>query len=122
MWRNNSLTERLNLDLPIFSAPMTPHASPRLAAEVSNAGGLGGLGMSGFSAEDAELRIAQFREHSRRSLNVNFLLWPDWGDLSTKGGRTRERLQPLYDSSGLGRVPARTSSTNALIPDTKASV
>jgi nitronate monooxygenase len=105
MWQRNSLTEQLGLDFPIFSAPMTPHAPPLLAAEVSNAGGLGGLGLTGFSPEDAESRIAQFRERSRRSLNVNFLLWPDWGDLSMKGGRTRERLQPLYDGKNLGPVP-----------------
>lgn len=116
MWRSNSLTERLNLDFPIFSAPMTPHAPPALAAEVSNAGGLGGLGLTGFSSEDAELRIAQFRERSTRSLAVNFLLWPDWGDLSMKGGRTRERLQPLYDSNKLGAVPVPSVPAGGISP------
>lgn len=116
MWKKNSLTERLDLDFPIFSAPMTPHAPPTLAAEVSNAGGLGGLGMSGFSAEDVESRIAQFRELSRRSLNVNFLLWPDWGDLSLKGGRTRARLQALYDNSKLGPVPVPRVPAGGISP------
>ena len=52
-------------------------STPALAAAVSNAGGLGGLGMWGFSAEDAERRIAGFRQQSSGSLNVNYPLWPE---------------------------------------------
>jgi len=61
MWSKNALTERLNLKWPFLQAPMGWLSTPALAAAVSNAGGLGGLGMWGFSAEDAERRIAGFR-------------------------------------------------------------
>jgi nitronate monooxygenase len=105
MWFRNRLTERLSLDWPIFSAAMTPFATPSLAASVSNAGGLGGLGLTGFSAEDAARRIAGFRQQSGRSLNANFLNWPAPGDLSTTGATMRGRLQPYFDAKGLGTVP-----------------
>jgi len=44
MWSPNKLTERLNIKYPIFLAPMAELVTPELAAEVSNAGGLGALG------------------------------------------------------------------------------
>ena len=77
MWSRNAFTERLNLKWPILQAPMGWLSTPALAAAVSNAGGLGGLGMWGFSAEDAERRIAGFRQQSSGSLNVNYPLWPE---------------------------------------------
>ena len=52
-------------------------ATPSLAAAVTNAGGLGGLGMWGCTVEDAERRIAGFRQQSGDSLNVNYLKWPE---------------------------------------------
>jgi nitronate monooxygenase len=61
MWPQNAFTERLKLKWPILQAPMASLSTPELAAAVSNAGGLGGIGMWGFSAEDAERRIAGFR-------------------------------------------------------------
>jgi len=76
MWSKNAFTERLNLKWPILQAPMGWLSTPALAAAVSNAGGLGGLGMWGFSAADAERRIAGFRQQSGGSLNVNYPLWP----------------------------------------------
>jgi nitronate monooxygenase len=77
MWPHNAFTDRLNLKWPILQAPMGWLSTPALAAAVSNAGGLGGLGMWGFSAEDAERRIAGFQQLSGGSLNVNYPLWPE---------------------------------------------
>jgi nitronate monooxygenase len=105
MWSRNALTERLGLEWPILQAPMGEITTPSLAAAVSNAGGLGGIGMWGFSSEDAERRIAGFRQMSSGSLNVNYPLWDDPGDLTGLGDAMRGCLQPLYDELGLGPVP-----------------
>ena len=43
MWSKNAFTERLDLKWPILQAPMGELTTPTLAADVSNAGGLGGL-------------------------------------------------------------------------------
>jgi nitronate monooxygenase len=105
MWSRNALTERLKLKWPILQAPMGWLSTPALAAAVSNAGGLGGLGMWGFSAEDAERRIAGFRQQSGGSLNVNYPLWPEPKIARAAVDAMRARLQPFYDAKGLGPVP-----------------
>jgi nitronate monooxygenase len=105
MWSRNAFTERLNLKWPILQAPMGWLSTPALAAAVSNAGGLGGIGMWGFSAEDAERRIAAFRQQSRGSLNVNYPLWPEPRVTPQTSEAMRRCLQPHYDAKGLGAVP-----------------
>ncbi len=105
MWSQNALTERLNILWPILQAPMGWLSTPALAAAVSNAGGLGGIGMWGFSAEDAERRIAGFRQQSGGSLNVNYPLWPEPEITADVADPMRSRLQPHYDAKGLGPVP-----------------
>jgi len=110
MWARNRLTEMLNLDWPILQAPMGEYTTPELAAAVSTAGGLGALGMWGFSAEEVTNRIAGFRELSKGSLNVNYPLWNDPGDLANIAMPMREKVQQLYDAKGLGPIPAPQAS------------
>lgn len=110
MWSNNALTERLQLEWPILQAPMGDITTPALAAAVSNAGGLGGLGMWGFSAEEAERRIAGFRQLSGGALNVNYPLWEHPGHLEGRGAAMRTRLEQLYEEKALGPVPEPTAS------------
>jgi nitronate monooxygenase len=105
MWNRNKFTDRLNLKWPILQAPMGWLSTPALASAVSNAGGLGGLGMWGFSAEDAERRIAGFQQLSGGSLNVNYPLWPEPSITPEMSEPMRARLQPHFDSNGLGTVP-----------------
>src|ERR1700741_889366 len=105
MWSRNAFTERLRLEWPILQAPMGSYSTPALAAAVSNAGALGGLGMWGFSAEDAERRIAGFRQQSGGSLNVNYPLWPEPKITAHASEPMRARLQAHYDAKGLGAVP-----------------
>ena len=105
MWSSNAFTERLKLKWPILQSPMGWLSTPALAAAVSNAGGLGGLGMWGFSAEDAERRIAGFRQQSGGSLNVNYPLWPEPNITREATDAMRARLQPHYDAKGLGAMP-----------------
>lgn len=80
-------------------------STPALAVAVSNAGGLGGLGMWGFSAKEAALRIEAFRKQSSASLNVNYPLWADPGDLTCVGTEIRAAIQSLYNIKDMGAVP-----------------
>jgi nitronate monooxygenase len=70
--------------------------------------------MWGFSLEDAERRIAGFRQQSGGSLNVNYPLWDDPGALDGKGAAMRQRLQSLYDSKALGPLPAPAASASVV--------
>lgn len=117
MWSNNKLTERLNIEYPIFLAPMAGLLTPELAAEVSNAGGLGALGMWGFSLEKGLSRVEHFRKLSTGSLNINYPLWGDPGDLTTVGLPMRAKIQTLYDRNQLGDMPDPRASPSRLFPD-----
>ncbi len=117
MWSRNAFAERLNLEWPILQAPMGELSTPALAASVSNAGGLGGLGMWEFSAEEAERRIAGFRQQSGGSLNVNYPLWEDPGDLTGVGMAMRERVQALYDAKDMGPLPTPEAPSGVVDPE-----
>jgi nitronate monooxygenase len=117
MWPRNTFTERLNLKWPILQAPMGWLSTPALAAAVSNAGGLGGLGMWGFSAEDAERRIAGFQQLSGGSLNVNYPLWPEPNITADVSEPMRARLQTHFDAKGLGAVPEPTGAVSEVSPE-----
>ncbi|HZF11393.1 MAG TPA: nitronate monooxygenase [Thermoanaerobaculia bacterium] len=71
------LTDLFGIDVPILQSGMGGVAGPELAAEVSNAGGLGIL--AGFRLPAAELRsqIRRLRELTRRPFGVNLWLHPD---------------------------------------------
>jgi nitronate monooxygenase len=112
MWPQNAFTDRLNLKWPILQAPMGWLSTPALAAAVSNAGGLGGLGMWGFSAEDAERRIAGFQQLSGGSLNVNYPLWPEPNITPDVSEPMRARLQAHFDAKDLGAVPEATGAAS----------
>lgn len=122
MWPQNALTERLNIRWPILQAPMGWLSTPALAAAVSNAGGLGGIGMWGFSAEDAERRIAGFRQQSGGSLNVNYPLWPAPEITADVADPMRGRLQAHYDAKGLGPVPKPEGAASEVSPEHLAMV
>jgi nitronate monooxygenase len=117
MWPRNALTDRLNIRWPILQAPMGWLSTPALAAAVSNAGGLGGIGMWGFSAADAERRIAGFRQQSGGSLNVNYPLWPAPDVAPGVARAMQKRLQAHYDSKGLGPVPEPQGSAGDVSPE-----
>ena len=122
MWSQNGLTERLGIRWPILQAPMGWLSTPALAAAVSNAGGLGGIGMWGFSAEDAERRIAGFRQQSGGSLNVNYPLWPEPEITADVADPMRKRLQAHYDAKGLGPVPKPEGAASDVSPEHLAMV
>lgn len=117
MWSRNALTQRLNIRWPILQAPMGWLSTPALASAVSNAGGLGGLGMWGLSAEEAERRIAGFRQQSAGSLNVNYPLWPEPGIKPEAEKQMRDRLKTHYDNWGLGPVPVARGEASEVTPE-----
>jgi len=90
------LLQRLEIDAPIFQAPMAGVSTPEMAAAVSNAGGLGAIGVGAVDARGAAQMIAAFRELSARSLHVNvFCHAPARADLE-RVARWLERLRPEF--------------------------
>lgn len=62
---------RLGIQHPILQAPMVGVSTPRLAAEVSNAGALGAIGLGASTPAQGRDLIRQTRALTRRPFNVN---------------------------------------------------
>lgn len=95
-----TLLEMCGIDLPIIQAPMAGVSTPKLAAAVSNAGALGSIAVGATNAGEARRMITEFRERSRRSLNVNvFCHEPAKADPALEAGWV-ETLRPHFERYG----------------------
>lgn len=67
-----SLAALFTISAPVIQAPMVGVSTPRLAAAVSNAGGLGSLGLGASKVEDARSLIRATQKLTSRPFAVNF--------------------------------------------------
>lgn len=91
-----SLLDKLGMRLPIIQAPMAGIATPSLAAEVSNAGGLGSIGIGATDPVAARKMIDELRGKTARAFNVNVFV-----HRTAEADSERERawiayLKPLF--------------------------
>lgn len=68
------LCEQLGIELPVVQAPVGSAAAPRLAAAVSEAGGLGMLALTWRGPEQARRDIRAVRQLTMRPFGVNLVL------------------------------------------------
>jgi nitronate monooxygenase len=69
-----ALCDRVGIEAPVIQAGMGYAASPRLAAAVSNAGGLGVIGAARMTPEQIDEAIAEVRALTSRPFGVDTLL------------------------------------------------
>jgi len=70
-----SLCKLLNIEAPVICAPMGPHiTSLELAADVSNAGGLGIISFGGYPPPILRQEIRRLRALTKKPFGVNLLL------------------------------------------------
>lgn len=69
-----SFTDLVGVDLPIVQAPIGSASTPRLAAAVSAAGGVGMLALSWTAPDQISQRIREVRELTDRPFGVNVVL------------------------------------------------
>jgi nitronate monooxygenase len=72
-----ALTRRLGIEHPVIQAGMGSECGARLAAAVSEAGGLGTIGSIGGTPERLRAEIAACRAATRRPFAVNVVTW-EW--------------------------------------------
>jgi nitronate monooxygenase len=72
-----ALTDLLGIDVPILHSGMNRVAGPELAAEVSNAGGLGILAALRLGGEELRRQIRRLRELTDRPFGINHWLHPE---------------------------------------------
>lgn len=65
------LVAQLGIQQPIIQAPMAGVSTPKLVAEVSEAGGLGSLGLGAATLEQAAQQIQETRKLTAKPFNVN---------------------------------------------------
>ncbi|MBL9045852.1 MAG: DUF561 domain-containing protein [Tabrizicola sp.] len=122
MWPDRRLTDLLHITHPILQAPMAGAATPALAAEVSNSGGLGALGSAEMTSDQITMSVAELRGRTSRPFNLNFFV----GDAPTTGpavlARTRDRLRPWYVQLGLGEPPETLPKLGPSFDDTRLAL
>ena len=109
-WTDTSFTRRLGVAYPIIQGPFgRGSSSVRLAAAVSNAGGLGSFGANDLAPEDVLKTAIELRKHTEKpfSLNLWVSTFDDGGDSLDEA--TYERLlkilTPYYRELGVEPPP-----------------
>jgi nitronate monooxygenase len=105
-WKTTPLTDLLGIRLPIIQAPMASASTPKLAAAVTNAGGLGSLGCAMMNADEVREQCETMRATTNGAYNVNFFVHKEPILDAQAAEAMRAMLKPYYDELGAGEVPA----------------
>src|SRR5579872_5926738 len=95
MFPATSVSERIGISYPIIQAPMAGADTPKLAAAVSNAGGLGSLGLARSSPEAMQKAIAEVRSRTSKPFNINLFIFNPPQPDADQIARTVNLLQPI---------------------------
>lgn len=95
-----SVLDQLGIKHPIFLAPMAGVSTPQLAAEVSNAGGLGSLGLGASSVESARQQILETLSFTDQPFQVNFFCHPSTPLDQQSNQQWIEYLKPQFAKFG----------------------
>jgi len=71
-WPSTRIQDLLGIELPIIQAPMAGADSPELAAEVSEAGGLGSLACPLLTHDQIRESLTEIRKRTSKPFNLNF--------------------------------------------------
>lgn len=92
---------RLAVQYPIIQAPMAGVSTPRLAAAVSNAGGLGSLGLGASTAAQARQMIEETQALTSRPFNVNLFCHVPARRDAAREAAWLDHLAPLFARAGI---------------------
>jgi nitronate monooxygenase len=84
-WNQNRLTAKLGIEYPIVQGPLGGLSSQRLAAAVSNFGGLGSYGAHSRTPDEIRAVIAELRSLTSKPFAMNL-----WVSVEDKGARTSD--------------------------------
>jgi nitronate monooxygenase len=99
-----ALLQLFAVDHPLVQAPMAGVSTAAMAAAVANAGALGSIGVGATDPDGARAMIADFRQRSARSLNVNVFCHAPARANAKREAAWLDRLRPEY--SRMGAAPA----------------
>ncbi|TVT34448.1 NAD(P)H-dependent flavin oxidoreductase [Marinobacter vinifirmus] len=116
---SNALTALFNVEKPIIQAPMAGVQDYRLAAAVSNAGGLGSLPCAMLGAEALREELKALNEATNKPYNLNFFAHTPPEPNPQQEANWRQALAPYYKEFGIdpasitagpGRMPFNEES------------
>ncbi|HUP09393.1 MAG TPA: nitronate monooxygenase [Caldimonas sp.] len=96
-----TITSLFGIELPIVQAPMAGVQNHRLAAAVSNAGGLGSLPAALMSAEQLGTELAALQAATSRPFSVNFFCHAAPVPDAARDAAWRRALAPYYAEFGI---------------------
>lgn len=129
--RTTSLTEMLEIELPIIQAPMAGAQAGAMTVAVSNAGGLGSLPCAMLGPDAMRKELETIRAGTIRPFNVNFFCHRTPVANAAREAAWRQALAPYYRELGVdpgsipagpGRLPFDTAAADALEPFAPAVV
>src|ERR1700674_2958253 len=97
-WKQNRLTAKLGIEYPIIQGPLGGLSSQRLAAAVSNFGGLGSFGAHSLPPNAIKDVIAEIRSLTSKPCAMTL-----WVSMEDEGARTADEnefnrtVAPLVD-------------------------
>ncbi|MEM6422994.1 MAG: nitronate monooxygenase [Pseudomonadota bacterium] len=94
------LLRHLGLSVPIIQAPMAGVSTPRLAAAVSNAGGLGSIAVGATDAPGARQMIEATRAETNRAFQVNVFVHPAARADPAREAAWLDALRPQFERFG----------------------
>ena len=116
---SNALKALFNVEKPIIQAPMAGVQDYRLAAAVSNAGGLGSLPCAMLGAEALREELKALNEATNKPYNLNFFAHTPPEPNEQQEANWRQALAPYYKefdidpasiTAGPGRMPFNEES------------
>ncbi|SBS29254.1 Nitronate monooxygenase [Marinomonas aquimarina] len=118
-----TIQELLGIQLPIIQAPMAGVQDHKLAAAVSNAGGLGSLPCAMLDSEGLKRELTALSTKTNKPYNVNFFCHTPPAPDSAVEGKWRAALLPYFEELGLelttiqdgpGRAPFNSEMADIL--------
>ncbi len=101
MWPDRRLMDLFKIEHPIMLAPMAGAMDWELAAEVSEAGGLGSLPVAMLNEARMREQIANIRSRTKKPININFFCHKPPVPNNAREHAWRERLKPYYEELGV---------------------
>ncbi|MBM6550802.1 NAD(P)H-dependent flavin oxidoreductase [Marinomonas ostreistagni] len=107
------IQELLGIEYPIIQAPMAGVQDHKLAAAVSNAGGLGSLPCAMLDTESLERELTALTQATDKPYNVNFFCHTPPESNSAVEGRWRAALLPYYEELGVDLIDIQGGAKRA---------
>lgn len=113
MWSDRRLLDLLKIEHPIIQAPMAGAMDAELAAEVSEAGGLGSLPCAMLSPAQLREQVAEIRSRTAKPINLNFFTHTPPVLNNSREAAWRDRLNPYYQELGIDPAAPFPASNRA---------